>query len=475
MTELGIKTSQHSIGTLLAVVGAGVLISLMAVLVDYGPQMIIAAVFLFTLINIAFRWPLVVVGFLLVTGSLSWSFVTGEEKVFFSSLGGLDINGVRLLGVIVAFSIVLFVRPEGRARMLTLKPYVVFLMVAAVGLLYTWNFNSGIRLWSKLLYPYIIFCIILVEVNDEVTLRRMVRVFFWAALVAFISIPVSLYFGLGTEFEADMIKLGGGATHRSPFAFFVMCVTCISASLYIYLKERKYLWMTILGSVAVFFSLTRIAIAGLLVALGTIYFRRSVWKGIIVMVFLVTIVANYEPLSRRMFYGGSTTTWTDLIVEPSRFFTDVNAMGRFPAWGAGILGMFAKSPVMGMGIGSTTGIEYEAGNYLTAMHSEVVRILAEMGLVGITLFLFAYFHLIRKVNADRSQHDSSLTAACTLAVPAMVMGFFVTCFTDNSLDYYTMLGQNIFAIAALAIKSRELDQLRPMDTSPSAGMVRNEE
>jgi len=467
VTELGIKTSRTSIGTLLAIVSAGVLVSLIAVLVDYGPQMIIAAVFVLVLLNIAFRWPLAVVAFLLVTGSLSWSFVTGEEKVFFSSLGGLDINGIRLVGVIVAFSIVLLVRSEGRARMLTLKPYVVFLVVAAAGLLYAWNFNSGIRLWSKLLYPYIIFCILLVEVNDEETLRSMVRVFFWGALVALISIPISLFFGLSTEFEPNMVKLGGGATHRSPFAFFVMCVTCFSASLYIYLKERKYLWMTIIGSVAVFLSLTRIAIAGLFVALGTIYFRRSIWKGILVTVLLVTIVANYEPLTRRMFYGGSNTTWIDLILEPSRFFTDVNAMGRFPAWGAGIYGMFVKSPLMGMGIGSTTGIEYEAGNYLTAMHSEVVRILAEMGLVGAALFLFAYFHLIMKVNAGRGQHDSPVTAACTLAVPAMVMGFFVTCFTDNSLDYYTMLGQNIFAIAALAIKSRELDRLRPMNTVPS--------
>jgi hypothetical protein len=457
MTTIGSSAFQfrslQALGFLAGAVGIALVVSLS----DYGAQAVIAVIFIIVLFYLALRHPLTLIYFLLLTGSLSWAFVTGEEKVFFSALGGLDLNGIRLIGAIIAFSLLLIYKPEGRKVFFTLKPYLVFLAFAAIGLLYTWNFNSGIRLFSKFLYPYIIFCVLLLEVKDRATIDKVIRVMMWGVLIALISIPVSAFFGLSSQFEETMVLVGGGATHRNPFAFYVTCMAGFCSTLYLYLRERKYLWLSLACSVVVLLSVTRIAIAALVVVLGMVYFRRSLWKGIVVLAIATVVVTSYGPLQRRMFYAGSDASFLDLARDPTKFFTDVNAFGRFPAWGAGIYNMFLRSPLVGMGTGSTTGIEYEAGNRLTVMHSEAVRILAEQGAIGTILYLFSYFVLIRRVRL-KIPVASGITRACSLAVAPLVVGFFVICLTDNAFDYYAPLGQNIFTVAALALLSQEFDR-----------------
>ena len=460
MTTVGSSAFQlrwlHALGFLAGAAGIGLVVSLS----DYGAQAIIAVIFLIVLSYLALKHPLTLIYFLLLTGSLSWAFVTGEEKVFFSALGGLDLNGVRLIGAIITFGLLLMYKPEGRKVFFTLKQYLVFLVFAAIGLLYTWNFNSGIRLFSKFLYPYIIFCVLLLEVKDRETIDKVIRVMMWGALVGFISIPVSTFFGLSSQFEETMVLVGGGATHRNPFAFYMVCMAGLSSSLYVYVRERKYLWLSLACSGVVLLSVTRIAIAALAVVLGMIYFRRSLWKGILVLLLSAIVITSYEPIQKRMFYSSSNMSLVDLVREPSKIFTEVNAFGRFPAWGAGIFNMFLRSPLVGMGIGSTTGIEYEAGNRLTVMHSEAVRILAEQGAIGTILYLLSYFVLIRRVRL-KTPVASDMTRACSLAVAPLVVGFFVICLTDNAFDYYAPLGQNIFTVAALALLSQEFDRQSP--------------
>jgi hypothetical protein len=457
MSGISATTSGYRLFPVLGFTLAALATACVVAFVGYGVQAVIAVIFVIVLAYVALVHPLKLVAFLLLTGSVSFGFVTGDQKVFFQGLGGLDVNGARLLGVILTFAILLMYKPEGRKRFFTLKPYLLFLLVAAVGLLYTWNFNSGIRLFSKFLYPYMIFCVILTEVQDRETLERLVRVVFWAIVVAFISIPVSMSVG-GLEMMQETVLLGGGAGHRNLFAFYMVCVTVFSACMYVSFRGAKFALLTLLGSTAIVLSVTRIAIAALAVAMAAVFFRKSLLKGIVLMALLAWAVSSYEPITRRMFYQGSDLELTDLIGNPRLFFTNVNATGRFTAWGAGINGMFLKSPLMGMGIGSSTGIEYEAGNYLTVMHSELVRMLAEMGLVGFLLYTFAYFSLIRTATRRSSRPPSQLTSALALTIPAVVLGYFVICLTDNAFDYYTMLGQNIFAFAAFAIKSRELDE-----------------
>jgi O-antigen ligase len=441
-------------GLLLAALG----VSAIVVFLNYGGQAIFALVFALLLLSVALNRPLTLVYFLLLTGSLSWGFVTGDEKVFFEGFGGLDLNGIRLVGVVLTFSFLLLHRPGGLRRFFALKPYLLFLVFAALGLVYTWNFNSGIRLFSKFLYPYLIFCVLLLEVNDAETVEKVIRVMLWGALVALVSIPVSIFFGVSTQFTETMVLVGGGATHRNPFAFYMVCITGLTAALYTFRRQGKYLLITLVGSGVVLLSITRIAIAALAVILGIIFFRRSVLRGVLVSSLALAAIVSYGPIRERMFYQGSDMSFVDLVKEPRRVFTDVNAMGRFPAWGAGIYLMFLRSPVVGMGTGSTTGIEYEAGNRLTAMHSEVVRILAEQGLVGTGLYILAYLLLLVKLNRLGAQ-ASATTCALSLAASALIIGYAVICLTDNAFDYYTMLGQNIFAVAALALKSAELERI----------------
>jgi O-antigen ligase len=457
MSRIDSATVAARVSSPVLFIGGSIALAAISVFTAYGPQAVIAAIALLLIGYLALRKPVALVSFLLLTGSLSWGFLTGEEKVFFVELGGIDLNGIRLVGVVITFGILLLYKPEGRTQFLTLPSYVLLILFAAISLTYTWNFGSGIRLLSKFLYPYLIFCVLLTEIHDRETLTKVVRVMFWGGVVALLSIPFSTMVGQSSEFSSSMIRLSGGASHRNPFSFSMVCATGLSTALYMILRGKKYLLFSLIGSTVVLLTVTRIAILALVVVMGTLAFQRGFWKGLAFVMIAVVVLLNYEPLERRMFYQGSEASYTALMEEPVRILTDIDDTGRLSAWSAGISEMFLKSPLVGMGIGSSTGIEYELGNRLTVMHSEAIRILAELGLVGAFLCLIAYLSLTRRIIAVKPQMPSAITVACRLAFPSLLIGYLVICMTDNAFDYYTMLGQNIFAIGALAIRSGEID------------------
>src|SRR5690606_41218541 len=68
------------------------------------------SILVFTLLR-----PLAVIGVMLAIGALDLSFVTGGFKSLYLSLGGLDMNGIRLIGMVASLGAIMAVDPEVRS------------------------------------------------------------------------------------------------------------------------------------------------------------------------------------------------------------------------------------------------------------------------------------------------------------------------------------------------------------------------
>jgi len=77
-----------------------------AVVLAVQPWLAAGVTFGIAILALTFTWPLWVIGLMLALGPLDLSFVTGGFKELFPNLGGLDMNGIRLIGISVGLLVV---------------------------------------------------------------------------------------------------------------------------------------------------------------------------------------------------------------------------------------------------------------------------------------------------------------------------------------------------------------------------------
>ena len=123
--------------------------------------------------------------------------------------------------------------------------------------------------------------------------------------------------------------------------------------------------------------------------------------------------------------------------------------GRFAAWGQVMERYFEPHMLTGSGIGTTQNYFYSSQLKIGAIHSEYIRLLAETGLIGLTLFLLSmgiYFLKIRR-NMRNTEHYKStyLIGACAIFAYLTFMA------TDNAFDYVNQFGFYIFGLIGVAI------------------------
>src|SRR5688500_17471251 len=79
------------------------------------PWLTLGAVFGAAVLAVAISAPLALVVLMLVIGPVDLSFMTGGFKSLFPEMGGLDMNGIRLIGAVAGFSASIINAPPARA------------------------------------------------------------------------------------------------------------------------------------------------------------------------------------------------------------------------------------------------------------------------------------------------------------------------------------------------------------------------
>ena len=459
------------------------------------------------------RWPLEGVYLVLLTGWLPLEDLFGSERSLFASVGGLNVSGMRLLGGLVGLGLALFAL-RGRLRRIALPPWMGLGIVAycawvawsAVTLLWTPDFVDGTRGVAKLAFPLLVAGVLAADpraLGPRRLTDRTVKVLGASLLLA----TLYGFAGLADRSLLPTVESGWvpewfGWAGWSIFGFIAAIVGIVWLALSDHrtappvgrtpLQAKLFAaGLIALAFVQIPLALKRITVGAAGVGVSLMYLvsgRTRLLAPIGVIVAGATLLF-FPPLVERNVYEGNATpdqptiekrgaggrsigALGDIANRPQDVENVIRLEGREDLWRSAIESMGGADFAIGTGInGWNSANENVSGG--GQLHGEPVRILYEMGAVGLLLVglafgaLFASFVRV----AIRSPENTRIRALGGAAAAVLVM-YLLTTLTDNTFDYYLVGAYAWTVFALVAVSWRE-----PIDepTTDSAEPARQPE
>lgn len=424
--------------------------------------------------------PLVIIGVMLALGPLDLSFMTGGFKGLFESMGGLDMNGIRLIGVTAALSAVIVVDPAvarvafGRYA----RWYLAFLVIAAGSVAFSISPLDGLRLLLKLAYPFLFFVTVLGVARTEKDLERLAD---WTLLgAAFISLVLNPVFVLQGGYlidDAGNLRVQGVGTHQNPFSFYLLLMTLLALTRFTVRGQLRYLLLCVVFGVWIILAHTRITLAGAMVALIGLGLYSAIagrnYRGLAAAVLVgLALAIPFTPIvmERTLGFVPSVNELLTMLRDPVALYYAMDWQGREIFWP--VVGQaFLQNPLLGLGLGSSTAVilEYFPAHWGGVVHNEYLRIAADLGIAGLVLYSVAIMvWLVGVLRAGRVAHP----LVREFAWPAIggILAWAIVAITDNAFDYYSPFTQYIGflcggALAAAAMVRQDTAPVEEADES----------
>jgi len=413
--------------------------------------------------------PVMLVNLSLLTGILPLTF--GRDEMLTTAFGRMDFSALRLLGLWTAAGLVILLDLDRAWNYLNRwRWHLLFLVFCGIALSWSPSLAFGTRMLAKLSSPFLFLIFVLMAISSERQLKRM------EALL--------VIGGVTTMAIAIAAKLGGlveglpGLT--IPFTTPALFSAYLVSVAMLVLSRIRYdggmmnfvLLLCLVGGILGGF--TRITIAALFVASSLVLFvgGRGIARWLLPLMGLGGLPALFllnDTFKNRMFFGAGQIDAASMLSDPDQMVGHLYGSGRFSAWSQIMTLFFDPSPLVGSGTGATQNFYYSmAKGGLGVVHSEYVRLLAEVGLFGLFLFAVAAFsYIFRLVDTCRNAPEPMARKYALAALGAFV-GYLIFMATDNAFDYVNGLGIYVFGLIAMSEKARELGSVpEPVLASPA--------
>ncbi|MBR9991389.1 MAG: O-antigen ligase family protein [Gemmatimonadetes bacterium] len=411
-----------------------------------SPFLTLGAVVGAVLTLFALTKPLALVGLMLVIGPADLSVMTGGFKSMFEHLGGLDMNGIRLLGMSGALGLVVLADRQVGRQVFSRNAFFYVALVAwgAVTLAFSPAPLDGARLLLKIAYPLLVFLVLVGLSPERPHLDRLMdAVLIGAAVLCLVVNPLYLAFGSFEREIGGWIRLRGVGAHQNPFAFYLVVAVLMAFVRFTTRGQVRYLLLCAVCSFWMVLTITRIAFAAAVVALlavgiiSAVLTRQTrVLIGALVVGALIAVPLAPLVLERTLGFVPTPGEMITLLQSPRSLIMSMNSEGRNFLW-AFVFQAWLASPMFGIGLGASTSVLrlHLPGIPNPVVHNDYLRLLAEAGVIGVALFataLAAWLIAVLKVVSlrDRTVQEYALPAVGSIAALS-VIGI-----TDNAFDYY---------------------------------------
>jgi O-antigen ligase len=421
--------------------------------------------------------PLLLLGLVLAVGVVNLGFVTGGERQLFPGLGGLDMNGIRLVGLVAGLTMLLLIdrRMLNRALAPEGRWYVLFLAFAAGTLFVSPSPMEGLRLLFKLAYPFLLFVAVWALADGEDDLETLGRWTLGAATVlVFVVNPLMVMAGGYTIDDTGHMRLQGLGMHQNPFSMYLLAMSVLALARYLFRGQLRYLILALALGAWIVPTLTRISLAASLTAFGALAVYAAVLRrnlkpvlvaGLVALV--VAIPLTPVALERTLGFVPGPVEFLALLRDPAGLLARMSWSGREQIWPV-LLAAFHSSPFIGLGMGSSGSVLRSGfpSGVSDVPHNEYLRILVDTGLIGLALMaagILVWWLAAARAGVRTSGVGREYAGAAVALIPAAA----VLAFTDNAIDYYAQFTQFIgfFCAAALVtVRRAGADVLEEEDT-----------
>lgn len=429
------------------------MIVILLVLLFIGVQLVLAVF-----------WPAGLIYFSLLMGPIPLRL--GREGMLVGTFGKMDLSAIRLLGLWLASSVVILLHIENAWKyFVRYRFHFLFLLFCSLTLFWAPSITYGARMMAKLSAPVLFLLLIMLMISSRVQLKLMEKLIIFGGVSILLIAIVSRVFVIVRP-TGNLTLPGIG---EAVFSAYLVALTMLSLANIKYSNPTRSIVLVgffVAGIIAAF---SRSTIGALFVGSSLILFmsHRGIPRLILPalgIVGLPTLFLFSEKFKQRMFLRADKVTLTGIMDDPSGILAHVRGSGRFAAWDYALEYFFLPSPIVGSGIGSTQTYYYSQSlQGISVVHSEYIRLLAEVGIMGLVLFIIAILaYAVRLVHTWRvSPHSEAGKYA--LAAMGGLAAYLVYMATGNPFDYVNAFGIYIFSLIGMSEKARELDLIEAGD------------
>lgn len=446
---------EYPLALLLAGLGASV-----CVVAVYQPALTFALALSGTLAILVFRQTTLSLKASLLLGgipleNLGVSDIHPTQKPLLGSLGGTTVDGICLLVLSTCFAILLLRSSEflvpGRFR-----TYLYFVGFLALSLAYSENRLEGLRLVLKVAYPVLIFFVTLKVVMNERDIDRALQYWIGGGFLATLTgAGVLLLRGAAGFMTGGDFRYSSGLLYASPFSMYMFALFALCYGLLRAGRGRHYGALALLFGVQVLMAQTRITWAAMVI--GVLVIEGCMGRSLRSLAKATSMIA----LAGLVFFfvmQRSTGLQHRLFgeeLDPGNSFTDtaqtVNLSGRNIVWATTVGDFWSHNRWIGQGAGSSSFLLTAVFEESAVPHNEYLRILHDVGAVGLALFLVGIFRLFRFLRSLLRESITPQQKAFVAVAIALLAGYMVVAISDNPLDYYFILSQYVFFAIAIAV------------------------
>ena len=359
-----------------------------------------------------------------------WVLLFSTGLLAFSAPMGLDLMSVRLFSLEILCLICLRITKNRCIWSFPLSIYVLFLLWLIIGLFYTTSISYGIRVILKYFYPIIVTLTASTVVrNETIFLKSSLG----ARKVAIVCLVVSFVPYIGLLFPGVFWCCTARAIN-------FISISILSLALFFYAGRniKDLMWCVIFMLPCVIWVL-RTSIMGNLVALSVFSIFRYKIRALPILALIGAIgigAVFFIPSVREKMFNSDDVTMADFR-EGRVSMGDVNSNARFAMWEFFENQFYKGHELQGSGTGVTQEYFYTHFIFggLTAMHSDIVQMKCDNGLIALFLYYVTILLMIGHAFIVYCRSKRRLIKLCSITAGATLAGVAATMYSDNVVNY----------------------------------------
>jgi len=356
--------------------------------------------------------------------------------------GGINPNALMSLLVIALGIAHIAMNRIDIRRIPLVTPFALFVGMTFLTLAITPSLIDGLEDWLRILSALLIYIMVVDLMRTERERRWLLRVI---VLAAVIPLTVGLYQFVndsGDHSTAGFNRILATFVHPSPYAFFL--VQIFPLVLLLFLHGQIRLSRVALGVMipvmlfSIYATQTRGAWIGVLVMVAVLMWYRMRWALILIPLFLAAAYVGAPSVRARISEATSGTC-------ESVTYCDSSVLWRTKQWEQAV--RIPSPPELVTAGAGLRAVVVTAGEYT---HNEYLRLLAETGLIGLTLTLVMYASLFNITRRGYAEADTPFKRDLMLAFLMVFLSRAVMAGADNLL-VITVLEWYFWAFAAVIV------------------------